>query len=61
MCLQVTSADGGQEVGKIAKQWGGLAREMITNADNYAATCKRVYSFGLDRVKPCKDSYLYRW
>lgn len=31
-CLQITTNDG-QQVGKISKQWSGLAREMFTDAD----------------------------
>lgn len=31
----VLSADGTQEVGKISKQWGGLAKEYFTDADNF--------------------------
>ncbi|CAG2105931.1 unnamed protein product [Medioppia subpectinata] len=33
--FQVTSVDGKQQVGKITKQWSGLAREMFTDADNF--------------------------
>jgi len=36
--LKVTS-DGGQEVGKITKQWAGYAKEMFTSADNFGVTC----------------------
>lgn len=33
--FQVLSADGTQEVGKISKQWSGLAKEYFTKADNF--------------------------
>lgn len=32
--LQILSLDGTQ-VGKISKQWSGLARELFTDADNF--------------------------
>jgi hypothetical protein len=32
------SADGGTNVGKISKQWTGLAKEMFTDADNFGMT-----------------------
>jgi len=31
----VTSATDGSEIGKISKQWGGLSKEIFTDADNY--------------------------
>ncbi len=37
---QVLSADGTQEVGKITKQWSGLAKEWFTDADNFGIQCK---------------------
>ena len=37
---QVLSADGTQEVGKISKQWSGLAKEFFTKADNFGVQCK---------------------
>lgn len=33
--FQILSADGTQEVGKITKQWSGLAKEYFTDADNF--------------------------
>jgi len=33
--FQVLSRDGKVQVGKISKQWSGLAREMFTDADNF--------------------------
>ncbi|OWA53027.1 Phospholipid scramblase 2 [Hypsibius exemplaris] len=33
--FQVLSADGQTQVGKISKQWSGLARELFTDADNF--------------------------
>lgn len=33
--FQILSADGAIEVGKISKQWSGLARELFTDADNF--------------------------
>ncbi|CAH1264616.1 phospholipid scramblase 1-like isoform X3 [Branchiostoma lanceolatum] len=32
--FKVLSADGGQKVGKISKQWSGLLKEAFTDADN---------------------------
>ncbi len=36
------SADGSQEVGKISKQWSGLAKEFFSDADNFGIQCKFV-------------------
>ncbi|EDV26178.1 uncharacterized protein TRIADDRAFT_24229 [Trichoplax adhaerens] len=33
--FEVTSADGSQSVGRITKQWSGLAKEVFTDADNF--------------------------
>jgi hypothetical protein len=33
--LKVFSDSTGQRVGKISKQWSGLAKEMFTDADNF--------------------------
>ena len=33
--FDVLSADGGEKVGKITKQWTGLALEAFTDADNF--------------------------
>ena len=33
--FKVMSPDGSTEVGKISKQWSGLAREAFTDADNF--------------------------
>ena len=38
---QVLSTDGSQEVGKITKQWSGLAQEYFTDADNFGIQCKK--------------------
>ena len=38
--LQILSADGTQEVGKITKQWSGLAKEYFTDADNFGIQCE---------------------
>ena len=38
--VQILSADGTQEVGKITKQWSGLAKEYFTDADNFGIQCK---------------------
>lgn len=38
--IQVLSSDGTQEVGKITKQWSGLAKEYFTDADNFGMQCK---------------------
>jgi len=40
--LQVTSAEGGQEIGKITKQWAGFVREYFTSADQFGVSCKRL-------------------
>ena len=34
-CLQVLSADGETEVGKISKQWVGFVKEAFTDADTF--------------------------
>lgn len=36
------SADGTQPVGKISKQWSGLAKEYFTDADNFGIQCETV-------------------
>ncbi|XP_031567694.1 phospholipid scramblase 2-like [Actinia tenebrosa] len=36
--FQVLSADGQNQVGKVSKQWSGLAKEMFTDADNFGIT-----------------------
>ncbi|XP_070539282.1 phospholipid scramblase 2-like [Ptychodera flava] len=36
--FQVLSNDGATQVGKISKQWSGLAKEMFTDADNFGIT-----------------------
>ncbi len=41
------SADGTQPVGKISKQWSGLAKEFFTNADNFGIQCKLADIFHL--------------
>ena len=48
MCAlkQINTSDG-MDIGKISKQWGGILREMYTNADNFSLTCK--YSRSLKR------------
>ncbi|XP_064642484.1 phospholipid scramblase 1-like isoform X2 [Lineus longissimus] len=33
--FDILTNDGSGKVGSLAKQWGGMAREMFTNADNY--------------------------
>ena len=38
--MQILSADGSQEVGKITKQWSGLAKEYFTDADNFGIQCE---------------------
>ena len=37
---QIMSADKTQEVGKISKQWSGLAKEYFTKADNFGIQCE---------------------
>jgi len=37
---KVMSADGTQPVGKISKQWSGLAKEYFTDADNFGIQCE---------------------
>ncbi|XP_013384452.1 phospholipid scramblase 2 isoform X1 [Lingula anatina] len=34
----ITPPGGGEEVGKISKQWTGLIKEMFTDADNFGVT-----------------------
>ena len=47
ICLfkQILSADGTQEVGKISKQWSGLAKEFFTKADNFGIQCRFFTTF----------------
>ncbi|XP_072036847.1 phospholipid scramblase 3-like [Amphiura filiformis] len=33
--FNVLTPDGSQQLGRVAKQWGGLIREWITKADNF--------------------------
>ena len=48
--VQVLSLDGTTEVGKISKQWAGLAKEMFTNATNFGIT----FPMDLDvKMKAC--------
>jgi len=35
------SDTGGQELGKVSKQWAGLAKELFTSADNYVVHIER--------------------
>ena len=39
LLLQILSIDESQEVGKITKQWSGLAKEYFTDADNFGIQC----------------------
>lgn len=36
--FKVTTPDGGNEVGKISKQWSGFLKEMYTTADNFGVS-----------------------
>ncbi|RWS31685.1 phospholipid scramblase 2-like isoform X2 [Leptotrombidium deliense] len=36
--FNILTADGSREIGKIKKQWGGIAREMFTDADNFSVS-----------------------
>ena len=45
--VQVLSADGTQEVGKISKKWSGLAKEFFTDADNFGVQCKLAFTLHL--------------
>ncbi|XP_022085440.1 phospholipid scramblase 1-like [Acanthaster planci] len=36
--FNVFSAEGGIEVGKITKQWGGMVKEYLTEADNFGVS-----------------------
>lgn len=40
LVLQVLGNDSVTEVGKISKQWSGLAKEYFTDADNFGIQCK---------------------
>lgn len=33
--FKLLSPDGSQEVGKLCKEWGGMAKELLTDADNF--------------------------
>ncbi|HYG74554.1 MAG TPA: phospholipid scramblase-related protein [Planctomycetota bacterium] len=33
--------DSGQEIGTVGRQWGGIAKELFTNADNYVVHIER--------------------
>jgi len=35
---RVLTPDGGFEMGKVSKQWGGIAKELFTSADTYLIT-----------------------
>lgn len=48
--IQVLSADGTQEVGKISKQWGGLAKEYFTDADNFGIQCELALLTSISRL-----------
>ena len=41
---QISTADGGHEIGKLCKQWAGMARELAS-AHNYSINCKYSTSF----------------
>jgi len=34
----ITPVDGGEEIGRLTKQWSGLFKEMFTTADNFCVT-----------------------
>lgn len=51
--FQVYSKDGSVQVGKITKQWSGLAREAFTDADHFGI------SFPLDLDVNIKGTYLH--
>ena len=46
------SAEGGQDVGKISKQWGGYVKEAFSVADNFGVNCER-YICDLDLMTVC--------
>ena len=46
--MQLVSADGTQEIGKITKQWSGLAKEFLTSADNFGVQCKFTMNIHFD-------------
>ena len=37
------TADGQLSVGRISKQWSGLAKEYFTDADNFGIQCKPLH------------------
>ena len=37
---QVSSADGDQQIGMVAKYWSGFAREFFTDAETFGIQCK---------------------
>ena len=45
--MQVVSADGTQDVGTISKQWGGIVKEYLTDADNFGIKCAYVHAVKL--------------
>ena len=49
-CWQVSSADGGHDIGRIYKQWSGFVREMATDADNFGVSCEsaRIFAVAFD-------------
>ena len=53
--MQVTTYDGGQEIGKITKQWAGFVREYFTSADQFGVSCKRFCVSVRDRVQALAD------
>jgi len=38
--IQVSSAEGGHDIGRVYKQWSGFVRELATDADNFGVSCK---------------------
>jgi len=41
---QVSTIEGGHTVGKVYKQWAGLAREMFSDADHFGVNCEFAFN-----------------
>lgn len=50
---QISSAESGQVIGKVYKQWAGFVREMATDADNFGIKCEYARSFTV-AFKTCR-------
>ena len=46
-CLQVSSAEGGHDIGRVYKQWSGFVKEIATDADNFGVSCEFARSYAV--------------